>query len=141
MNEEVAAQSYLVDYLTADTTLMSLVNDVWIRTRPANAALPAIKIDRQDSNDLYVVNLSRVWADLTFLVRGIIQSRSSDPRDEWTEAQAIGDRIDALLHDHEDSTPVLQIHSFREEPFTDETIEDGLFLHCGGIYRLRAHAV
>ena len=141
MNEEVAAQTYLVDYLSSDSTLMSLVNDIWVRTRPASAPLPAVKIDRQEGVDLNVIGPFRVWADMAFLVRGIVHSRSADPRDDWDQAQAIADRIDTLLQAHEDTTSDLQLHIFREESFSDETIEHGLFLHAGGIYRLRAHAV
>ena len=142
MNEEAAAQDYLVDYLTTDTTLSQLVNGVWTRSIPASASMPAVKIDRLDANDLYVIGLARVWDDLTFLVRGTVENVTGPGPQNWTEARAIGDQIDSLLHKHEATTSTLQIHSFREESFTDETIEAGkLYLHCGGIYRLRAHAV
>jgi len=141
MNEEAAAQDYLVNRLEADTNLMGLVNGVWLRSMPGLAPLPAVKIDRMDAADLYVVNLSRVWADLTFLVRGLVKWPSSEAQD-WTLARAIADRIDALLHDHEGTDTTLQVHAFREESFTDETIEGGdLFLHAGGVYRVRAHAL
>lgn len=142
VNEEAAAQDYLLAYLGADTTLTSLLESgVWLRSVPQTARFPAVKIDRQDASDLMVVGLSRVWADLTFLVRGIVHWTGSGQPD-WTGVRAIGDRIDALLHDHEAATAELQVHSFREETFTDETVEGGdLFLHCGGTYRVRARAV
>lgn len=141
MNEEAAAQQYLLDRLSADATLSSLVNGVWLRSVPESEAMPAVKIDRQDGVDLMVIGLARVWSDLTFLIRGIVHWRGGGQPD-WTDARAIGDRIDALLHDHEGQNTEVQVHSFREEPFTDETIEGGdLFLHVGGIYRLRAHAL
>lgn|SRR5262245_62997620 len=141
MNEEAAAQDYLVDRLEADAILMNLVEGVWLRSMPGPAPLPAIKIDRLDAADLYVVNLSRVWADLTFLIRGLVKWPSSDAQD-WSGVRAISDRIDALIHDHEGQNAELQLHAFREESFTDETIEGGdLFLHAGGIYRVRAHAL
>jgi hypothetical protein len=142
VNEEAAAQDYLVDYLEADATLTGLLGSgVFLRSTPQSAKFPVVKIDRQDAADLVVINLHRVWADLTFLVRGIIHWTGSGQPD-WTDVRAIGDRLDTLLHDHEETTAALEVHSFREEPFTDETIEGGdLFLHCGGIYRVRARAV
>jgi hypothetical protein len=141
INEEAACQDYLVSYLEADSMLSGLVNGVWLRSRPQNAPMPAIKIDRQDADDNMVIGLHRVWADLTFLVRGIVHWRGSGQPD-WAEVRAIGDRIDTLLHDHEQTTSELEVHSFREESFTDETIEGGdVFLHVGGIYRVRAREV
>lgn len=137
MNEEVAGQTYLVNLLTADTTLAGLVSGVWTRSVPQTAPFPEVKIDRQDADDLYVINLHRVWADLSFLVRGIVRWPSSEPQD-WTEAQSIADRIDTLLHKHEGQDTNVLVHAYREESYTDETIEGGdLFLHAGGIYRVR----
>jgi hypothetical protein len=141
MNEEAAAQQYLLDLLEADGTLSGLVNGVWLKSIPQSALMPAVKIDRQDAEDLMVVGLARVWANLSFLVRGVVHWRGGG-QPNWTDARAIGDRIDALLHDHEGSNAEVAVHSFREESFTDETLEAGdLFLHVGGIYRVRARAV
>lgn len=141
MNEEAAAQQYLHDRLDADAALSGMVNGVWLRSMPQTAPLPAIKIDRQDGTDLMVVGLARVWSDMSFLVRGVVHWRGGGQPD-WTDVRAIGDRIDALLHGHEGQDTVVAVHSFREEPFTDETVEGGdLFLHCGGIFRVRARAV
>jgi len=142
MNEEAACQTYLLDLLTADATLAGLLESgVWLRSVPQSAPFPAVKIDRQDANDVYVVNLFRVWADMTFLIRGIVHWRGSGQPD-WSAANAIGDRLDTLLHKHEGQNASIQVHAFREESFTDETIEGGdLFMHVGGIYRVRAHAL
>lgn len=141
INEEAAAQQYLLDYLSVDAILAGLVNGVWLRSVPESAAFPAVKIDRQDASDLMVVGLDRVWADLTFLIRGVVHWRGGGQPD-WTDVRAIGDRLDQLLHGYEGTNAELLVHAFREEPFTDETIEGGdLFLHCGGIYRLRAMAL
>jgi hypothetical protein len=142
VNEEAACQQYLLDYLGADSTLNALLESgVWLRSVPQSARFPVVKIDRQDAEDLYVVGLHRVWSNLSFLVRGIIHWEGSGQPD-WTDVRAIGDRLDALLHDHEAVTSELQVHSFREEPFSDESVESGdLFLHVGGIYRVRARAV
>ena len=141
MNEEAAVADYLVDYLEADATLMGMVNGVWLRSTPTDVATPLVKIDRQDASDLMVVNLYRVWADLTFLVRAAVEN-SERGQPDWSEVRSIADRLDVLLHKHEANETNLEWHAFREESFTDETIEGGkLYLHAGGIYRVRAHAV
>ena len=141
MNEEAAAQDYLVNYLGTDSAMMDLVNGVYLRSTPATARFPVVKIDRMEADDNMVIGLHRVWNDLLFLVRGIVEWDSPDPQD-WTDPRAIGDRLDVLLHDHEETTAELEVHSFREESWTDETVEGGkLFLHVGGMYRLRARAV
>jgi hypothetical protein len=141
VNEATAAGTYLVDLLEADSTLGGLVNGVWRKSVPQSESFPVVKIDRLGGDDLNAVGLYRVWADMTFLVRGIVHWRGSGQPD-WSDAQAIGDRIDALLHDHEGSDAAVSVHAFREEPFDDETLESGdLFLHAGGIYRVRAQAV
>ncbi len=141
MNEAAAAGQYLVDLLEADATLGSYVNGVWRKSVPQSEPFPVVKIDRLDGEDLMVVGLYRVWADMTFLVRGVVHWRGSGQPD-YTTVRAIGDRIDALLHDHEGADASVEVHSFREEPYDDETIESGdLFLHVGGVYRVRAKAV
>ena len=141
MNEEAAAADYLVDYLSADPTLQGLVNGVWLRSVPTDVATPLIKIDRQDAQDLNAVGVFRVWGDLSFLVRGAVENHERGQPD-WSEVREISDRIDALLHDHEASTSEIEFSSWREESFTDETIEDSkLYLHAGGVYRVLAHAI
>lgn len=142
INEEAACQDWVRGYLEADTTLMSLLQSgVWLRSVAQSARFPVVKIDRQDADDLMVIGLHRVWADLSFLIRAVVHWTGQGQPD-WTDARAIGDRLDTLLHDHEETTAELQVHSFREEPFSDETIEGGdLFLHVGGVYRVRARAV
>ena len=142
MNEEAAAQEYVRARLAGDSTLMGLLQGgVFLRSTPKTARFPVVKIDRQDADDVMVVGLHRVWADLSFLVRGIVHWTGRGIPD-WAAARAIGDRVDALLHDHEGSDAAVSVHSFREEPFTDETVEGGdLFLHVGGIYRVRARAL
>ena len=138
MNEEAAALEHIRARLAADSTMQTLVTSVWLRSVPQSQAFPVIKIDRLEANDLYVVGLKRVWDDMAFLVRGIVQWQGSGQPD-WTGVRAIGDRIDTLLQKYEGSDSAVLVHSFREESFTDETIESGdLFLHCGGIYRVRA---
>ena len=58
-NEEIATQTWLRSYLEADTTLMSyLQGGVWLHSVPKSVALPVVKIDRQDSADLYTVGVA-----------------------------------------------------------------------------------
>jgi hypothetical protein len=142
INEEVAAQTYLLDYLSADSTLMGMLNSgIYLRSTPTTARDPFVKIDKQDAADLMVVGLARVWADLSFLVRGIVKWAGSGSPD-WSDVQVISDRLDTLLHDHEGANTSVRVHAFREETFSDETTEGGsLFLHAGGIFRVRAQAI
>jgi hypothetical protein len=106
-------------------------------------ASPFVRVDRLDGNDLMVIGLHRVWVDTTFHIRGVFHWRGTG-RPDRTEVNAIGARLDELLHDHEATTSTHSIHSFREEPTpTPATTEPGgdLWLQSGGIYRLRAHAL
>ena len=138
MNEEALAQDYLVSYLEADGELMATANAVTLSVRWARLPSPFVKVDRLGSNDLYTVDLHRVWDDLTFLVRAVHHWEGSGAPD-WTTVNDLAHRIDGLLHDHEEQTADLEIHSFREESFTDALVEGGeLWLHSGGIYRVRA---
>jgi hypothetical protein len=142
VNEEAAAQAYLIDYLESDATLSDLgVNSVWLSSVPQSESLPVVKIDRQESGDVMAVGLHRVLNSLAFLIRGIVHWTGSGAID-YSEVNAIGDRLDALLHDHEASTSTLQVAIYREEAWTSETIEGGdTFLHCGGIYRVQAFPI
>lgn len=140
MNEEIAAQNYLMELLEADDELSGMIGGVAWRTSWSQLKSPFVKMDRQDASDLMVVGLDRVWVDLTFLVRGVEHWRGSGQPD-WGTVREISDRIDELLHDHEGTDGTVSVHVFREETYTDETVEGGdLWLHAGGIYRVRAQA-
>ena len=144
MNEEARTLTYLVeDHLGGDTELQGLVNGVFTRAVPATASFPVVKIDVLERGDVMVIGLHRVWNDMALLIRGqAAQTSGMGAAADYAEVQTIADRLDALLHDHEEVTSTLAVHSFREESWTDETVENSkLFLHCGGIYRLRARAV
>lgn len=136
-NEEVMAMLWLRDFLAADSVLSSSVTGVFMRSTPTTARTPVVKIDRQSASDLMVVGMYRVWNDLTFLVRGITNGPA------WDDVLAIANQIDTVLHRAagQNSTVAVQ-EVFREESFSDETIEGGdLYLHAGGFYRLRARAL
>jgi hypothetical protein len=142
MNEEVATQSWLRDYLDADATLAQTINGVYVRSVPIKQALPVVKLDRLQATDLYTVGLYRVWADQLWLVRGIVHWQGSGQQD-WSDVQTIANRIDVLLHKQSITASPIQLDIFREESYTDEQAASGggLMLHGGGLYRIRAHAL
>jgi hypothetical protein len=142
LNEEIATQVWLRDFLAADATLGALINSVWVHSVPKTEPLPVVKIDRQESEDIYVVGLYRVWDSLLYLVRGIVHWTGSGQQD-WTTAQQIGDRLDVLLHKKEVVTSALELYCYREQSYTDEQVSgDGsTVMHCGGFYRIRTHAL
>ncbi len=142
--EEDALSDWLVDYLEADSTLMGLLNGqvapevVW----DTNAS-PFVRVDRLDGEDLKVVGLNRVWVDTTWHVRGVEHWRGSG-RPDRSSVNAIGSRLDTLLHDHEALTATHHFHSFREdpEPLPAVTEPNGeLWLQSGGVYRIRVSAL
>jgi hypothetical protein len=138
MNEEVMAMEWVRDALEADAELAGSVNTFALRSTKTSDPLPYIKIDRLDAHDVMGVGIFRVWNDMTLLVRGITQGP------EWTEVKAIANRIDTVLHGARggmnDEVVVEEI--VREETFSEETVESGdLYLHAGGIYRVRAKAL
>jgi hypothetical protein len=138
MNEEVATALWLRDYLASDADLSSSVQTFAIRSTRTTDPLPYIKVDILERRDVMVVNAGRVWVDLLFLVRGITKGP------DWTDVQTIAARVDTVLHRLQgsgDATIFIQ-EVFREEPFSDETIEAGdLYVHSGGLYRIRAQAL
>jgi hypothetical protein len=139
---------WLISYLEADTTLTAMLNGaegqtvapevIWDRL-----ASPFVRIDRLDGDDLMVIGLHRIWSDTTYHVRGVQHWKGSG-RPDRTDVNAIGARIDTLLHDHEETTATLEVHSFREEPEPLPAVTEAngeLWLQSGGIFRLRARAL
>ena len=142
--EEDALTTWLVEYLEANTELMSLLNGgVNIEVRPTSeGASPFVRVDKLDGDDVIVIGGHRVWADMTYHVRGVEHWRGSGHPDR-TEVNAIGARLDALLHWHEATTATHSIHGFREEPEPMPMTTEGdgsLWLQSGGVYRIRAAA-
>ena len=140
--QEDAITEWLVTYLAADSTLMGLCNgDVTPEvTWEANAA-PFVRVDRLEANDLMVIGLFRVWTDCLYHVRGCDHVPAAAQVPDRTDVNAIGFRIDALLHDREVTSGGFSIHSFREEgePSPAQTERDGsLWMQSGGLYRIRA---
>jgi hypothetical protein len=142
--EEDALTTWLVDYLEADTTLMSMLNgQVCPEVDWTSEASPFVRVDRLDGNDLMVIGLFRVWVDTTYHIRGVQHWRGGG-RPDRTDINAIGARLDLLLHKKEATTATHQIHSFREEAEPSPTVLEptgALWLQSGGIYRLRVAAL
>ena len=140
--QEDAITEWLVAYLAADSALMGYCNgDVTPEvTWDANRA-PFVRVDRLEANDLMVIGLYRVWTDCLYHVRGCDHVPAAAQVPDRSTVNAIGARIDALLHDREVSYGGFSIHSFREEgePNPAQTEQDGsLWMQSGGLYRLRA---
>jgi hypothetical protein len=137
VNEEVGAQNFLLNYLSSDTALNGLINGVTLRTTWGTLRAPFVKIDKQDAADVMVVSTRRVRANLSFLIRGIDHWTGSGLPD-WTNVQAVADRLDTLLHGYEGNNGIVHVDIYRTESFTDETIEGGggVWLHAGGIYEV-----
>lgn len=146
--EEDALTDWLVDYLEADTTLMGMLegdgtNAVAAEAKWGKLASPFVRVDRLDGTDVMVIGLHRIWTDTHYHVRGAYHWRGSG-RPDRTEVNAIGARLDTLLHDVEVTTAAHHIHSFREdaEPMPSVPEANGeLWLQSGGIYRMRVHAL
>ena len=115
MNEQDGLTGHLVDYLEADTTLMGMVNAVAPEAKWGTLASPFVRVDYLDGEDLMVIGLHRVWSNSTWHIRGCLHWRAGGRRDR-TDVDAIGARLDELLHDHEETTATMSVHSFREEP-------------------------
>ena len=142
MNPEDLATDWLVTHLEADAELMGMVNEIAPNAWWESLASPFVRVDYLDGEDLMVIGLHRIWADCTFHVRGVVHWNGRGQPDR-TEVNAIGARLDALLHDNESITATLEIHSFREDPTPmPAVVERGdLWLQSGGVYRVRARAV
>lgn len=140
--QEDAITEWLVAYLAADSVLMGYCNgDVTPEvTWDANRA-PFVRVDRLEANDLMVIGLYRVWTDCLYHVRGCDHVPAAAQVPDRSTVNAIGARIDTLLHDQEVTSGGFSIHCFREEgePNPAQTERDGsLWMQSGGLYRLRA---
>ena len=158
--QEDAITEWLVGYLAADAALMALCDGEVTPevTWDANAA-PFVRVDRLEADDLMVIGLFRVWTDCLYHVRGCDHMPAAAQVPDRTTVNAIGARIDALLHEMiipsddaaanallvslggSTSSGGFSIHSFREEgePNPAQTERDGsVWLQSGGIYRIRA---
>lgn len=147
MNPEDAVTDYLVNYLSADTTLMAMLEaPIQAQVFSERAASPFVRVEYLDGADLLAVGTFRVWADMTYHIRASEHWRSTGVPDR-SNVNAIGARLDALLHGHAEQTATsdgsgtISMHAFREdpEPIPASLETDGtLWLQSGGIYRVRS---
>jgi hypothetical protein len=145
--EEDALVDWLIAYLEGDSTLMSLINPdhIMVGVYEKTEAAPYVRIDHLDGDDLMVIGLHRVWVDTTYHIRGVSHWEGTGQPDR-TEVNAIGARLDELLHDQETVTATHSIHSFREEPepvptLYEPSMKSPVWLQSGGIYRIRAAVI
>lgn len=136
--------NWLVSYLGSDSTLTGMLQgDIAPDVSWGTNRSPYVRVDRLDGEPKVVIGLHRVWADTTYHVRGVIHWQGGGQPDR-TDVDAIGQRIDELLHDHEEQTATIHVHSFEEESEPMPSVVDAngdLWLQSGGIYRIRASAV
>lgn len=142
MNPEDAALDHVVTHLEADAELMGMVSAIAPTVKWATLKSPFVRVDFLEGVDLMVIGLHRVWTDCTFHVRGCSHWTGSGQPDR-TEVNAIGARVDELLHDHESQTADLELHSFRVDatPSLGDVEGGELWLLSGGIYRVRARVL
>ena len=141
--QEDALQEYIVDYLSADATLMGMCNgEVAPEAIWGTNASPFVRIDRLDGADVLVIGLTRVLVDATYHIRGCEHWRGMG-RPDRSSVNAIGARIDVLLHKADGNDGAYRIASWREEPEPNPALveADGeLWLQSGGIYRFQITA-
>src|SRR5206468_3759520 len=135
--------------LGADTTLMAMLEaDIQTQVFGEMTKSPFVRVEYLDGADLMTVGLHQVWADTTYHIRGAFHWKGSGVPDR-TDVNAIGARLDTLLHGHtattttSDGTATLSLHCFREDPEPNPAVpeSDGVWLQSGGIYRVRAQVV
>ena len=131
-NELVRADLWLKTFLEADATLMSQVNGVYSDAFPERVAMPIIRFNIQDQDDVMPIGMHRIITYATYLVRAI--TRGPD----WDEASALADLIDLRLHRASGSGTGIYVQEvYRTEPFVMTTIEGGdMYRHAGGQYHL-----
>jgi hypothetical protein len=143
--EEDALAEWLVGYLEADTTLMGMLNGhpsgaaVFPEVIPDQGKSPYVRVDFLDGEDLMVIGGHRVWVSSAYHIRGCFHWQGGG-RPDRTDVNAIGNRLDTLLHFHEALTATHQIHGFREDPEPNPAVVEAngeLWLQSGGVYRLR----
>ena len=131
-------EPWLWDTLSADTTLMGLVNDTLSGTLSSEALpVPYVTFLMQSSRDVGGTGGTRISTDNLYIVKGVTQGAS------WDDGEPIAERIDFLLHR---PSAVMTSGSgsltcIREQIVQYPEQQEGLqYRHLGGIYRIRASA-
>jgi hypothetical protein len=140
--ETSAAEQWLYGRLTGDTALTAVVSTrVWNTRRPSGGTFPAVLFQLQPggNEDLTLLGAVRVWAKMTYLVRGIVEV--FDPQGSFEgNSKTIADRIDAVLHGASGTNAGGTVYTcVRLRPFKmAELVGERDFRHLGGIYQIQA---
>lgn len=134
--ETIVAEQFIATKLRGDPTLVAALANgtagIWTDVLPPDAGYPAVQVLHYTGSDLIHMGNVHIWADLVYIVRGVVTGRSFLP------LKTIAKRIDAVLSVTSGSTAdgeVLGCH--RENPF--RMVEDDgerSFRYLGGFYRL-----
>lgn len=131
LNELVHTDVWLKDFLETDPDLYDQINGVYSDAFPERVAMPIVRYNLQDQDDLMVIGMNRILTHATYLVRAITRGP------EWDQATTIADLIDKRLHQASGGNTTIYVQEVvREEPFLLTTIEAGdMYRHAGGLYR------
>lgn len=139
LNEAAETDQGLEDYLAADATLTSLTNGIFSTfIGTTSTPMPIVRFTLIESDDLMVINGTRVWSELVYQVEAITDGPES------TDAAAIAQRIDQLLHALRGRTwgSVLVEEVYRRQPLFRKEVEGGdPFCYCGGEYVFHVSAL
>jgi hypothetical protein len=139
LNAAAETDVWLVDYLEADPELSSLVSGVFSTfIGYSNDPLPVVRFFLVEQDDLMTNNATRVWSEFVYQVEAITNGPDA------TEARAISQRVDELLHRlrGETSSTVLVQEVFRRAPLFRRTKEGGdEYIYAGGEYVMRVTAL
>jgi hypothetical protein len=132
IDEVTEAQIWIQARLLGSSAVVAAFPN-YIGVHPAPRALatyPILTIEPQITTpDTHVIGAGILWANVSFLVRGIVDG------DDPLPLQAGVVAIHAALHQQYSTTANAQIWCWRHKPFYMYELSDTLsFLHKGGIY-------
>lgn len=132
VNEAVETDTGLEEYLSADSTLMGLVNGVFSTFLGSDRTpTPFVRFTLIESDDLMNVSGNRVWSELVYQVDAITGGYETDT------ASAIAARLDELLHLLRGQTwgSVFVEEVYRRQPLFRREVESGQpYIYAGGEY-------
>lgn len=139
--ETNAAETWLYGRLTADAALGAVVSTrIYNTRRPADSAFPLVVYQLQTARDVTFLGAVRVWANLTYLVRGIVAVFDANEQGSFEGAgKTIADRIDVALHAASGTNGSGTVYTcVRLSAFQQiETVNGQQFRHLGGIYQIQ----
>ena len=131
--ETLVAEKWIVDTLSADSSIVSAVGDrIHTHVVPEKTLFPYIFITFQGGSDVMTNGANRIMSNLRYAIRAVSKTTSNE------STRALADRIDVLLHAKQGSVDLgVVISAVRDSPFFMIEIRDGMHLrHLGGIYRI-----